>query len=416
MPTVAVAVHDGFYGVGTGAGHANRDFLQILIRLLAPQVRLVVLPVYLSTASPGYQANWHRESLGICQAADVMIRPVDNGTSGQARFGDVTAFQHLATSTARVLLNEVLPGARPGAVIFSDIPFLGVPPLLPPEMLPRLAVVPRSTGLLHDPANRARIQFESDGLRYLASHGGWVATISGYMRDHLARNYRVPTTALLDLPEGLDDPQQARYQPQLPSGAERGFLLTLGRAQPYKGWDDLLDALAALREQRVPLPHALLAAVADQPRLTAYQRHLASRVQDLDLDATLLTRFDPAYRTWLSHPALQAVVVPSRAEPSSRIPLEAYAAGAAPVVVTTVGSLAEQVLDGVTGFTAPPANPASLASAIGRALSLHDSERDRMRAAASRLACNRFDHPGAVLRFLAEFAPWATSEPVRIGR
>jgi len=407
-PTVAVALHDGFYGSGTGAGYANRGFLQTLAGLLAPSARLVVLPVYLASDSPQYQAGWHRDTLDICRAAGATVRPLDNGTAGQIRFGDVRAFQRLAASTADALLDELPLDAGQAAVIFLDIPFLGAAPLLPEQILGTLAVVPRSTGLLHDPANRARIQFESDGLHYIARHGGRIAAISGYMRDHLIKDYGLPAAALLDLPDGLTADEWSCRQPgplDLPSGAQRGFLLALGRAEPYKGWDDLLEALAALRDQRVPVPHALLAAVSDQPCLTAYQRHLASRIKSLDLDATLMTRFDPAIRTLLGHPALRAVVIPSRAEPFGRVPLEAYAAGAAPVVVTTAGGLAEQVIDGVTGLAAAPADPASLASAIGRALSLSAAERDRMRAAGRHLARTRFDCGSAVRRFLGQFAP-----------
>ena len=407
QPAIAVTLHDGFYGSGTGAGYANRGFLQTLIGLIPPRIRLVVMPVYLATDSPQYQADWHRESLGLCQAAKASVRPLDNGTGGQIRFGDVPAFRHLATSTAEALADEIQPDSQ-SAVIFLDIPFLGAAPLLPERILPRLAVVPRSTGLLHDPGNQARIQFESDGLRYIADHGGRVAAISGYMRNHLTEDYHVPAGAMLDLPDGLTAGERSNHRPSppdLPSRAENGFLLSYGRAEPYKGWDDLVEALARLRDHRAQVPHALLAAVTDQPSPTAYQRQLASRIESLDLDATLVTRFDPAIRTLLVHPALRAVVIPSRAEPFGRVPLEAYAAGAAPVVVTTAGGLAEQVIDGVTGLAALPADPASLADAIDRALRLTAAEVDRMRAAGQDLARTRFDCSIALRRFLDQFAP-----------
>ena len=170
----------------------------------------------------------------------------------------------------------------------------------------------------------------------------------------------------------------------------------------------LLDALAA--PVGAPLPHAVLAAVTDQPGLSGYQRHLAERIRTLGLDATLLTRFDPGVRTLLRHPALRAVVVPSRSEPFGRVPLEAYIAGAAPVVATTAGGLTEQVIDGVTGFTAAPADPASLAVAIERALSMSAAQRERMRAGGRELARTRFDHTLAIRRFLADSAPWACRE------
>ena len=288
---------NGFYGSGTGAGYANRGFLRTLISLLAPTVRLVVLPVYLATDSPQYQAGWHQESLDICQAAAATVRPLDNGTAGRFRFGDVPAFQHLAASTARALHDELSPHASSAAVILLDIPFVGVPPLLSDRIRSRLAVVPRSTGLLHDPANQARIRFEFDGLHYIADHHGRIAAISGYMRDHLLQDYQLPADALLDLPDGLTAHEWTykETQPALPPGAQAGFILALGRAQPYKGWDDLLDALAELRHQRIPVPHALLAAVTDQPYPTSYQRHLAFRIKALGLHATLLPASTPPF-------------------------------------------------------------------------------------------------------------------------
>jgi len=101
------------------------------------------------------------------------------------------------------------------------------------------------------------------------------------------------------------------------------------------------------------------------------------------------------------------VVVASRTEPFGRVPLEAYAAGAGPVVVTTAGGLAEQVVDTVTGFAARPADPASLADAIGRAVALGEPERRQMREHGRQFARARFDHRVAVHRFLGAFAPWA---------
>ncbi|WP_422753068.1 glycosyltransferase family 4 protein [Micromonospora sp. WMMD708] len=100
------------------------------------------------------------------------------------------------------------------------------------------------------------------------------------------------------------------------------------------------------------------------------------------------------------------MVVPSRQEPFGRIPLEAFAAGAAPIVTTTAGGLAEQVTDGVTGFTSEPARPDALAAAIDRALATTPKQRDRMRQAGQSQLSSRFDHDAAVGRFLGEIASW----------
>jgi glycosyltransferase involved in cell wall biosynthesis len=304
----------------------------------------------------------------------------------------------------------VLPQADDIAVICFDVPFLGLPPLLPERVRKRFALVPRSTGLLHDPTGTDRVAFEREGLEYLAAHGGRIAAISDYMRDHLVGDYGVAHDSLIPLADGLapDEWQPRAAEPGfLPREAEGGFVFALGRATPYKGWDDLVDALALLQQRGVSAPHAVLAAVTDQPAATDYQLRLASRIVELELDSTLLTRFDAANRDLLTHPALRAAVVPSRTEPFGRIPLEAYAAGATPVVATTAGGLAEQVIDGVTGFAAEPGNPAALADALERALALGPAERDRMRIAGHEFARSRFDHERAVRQFLGQFAPWA---------
>lgn len=109
----------------------------------------------------------------------------------------------------------------------------------------------------------------------------------------------------------------------------------------------------------------------------------------------------------LSHPGLAAVVVPSRTEPSGRIPLEAFAAGASPVVATTAGGLAELVTEGRTGHTARPADPPSLAAAISRALAATPSQRAALLAEGRRITAARYTYDTNIRRFLSTLAPWA---------
>jgi glycosyltransferase involved in cell wall biosynthesis len=405
--TVVVAMHDGFYGAGTGAGFANRGFVTTLADLLAPDVGLTLLPIYLAPDSPEFQAVWHRDSVAICAAIGASVHPIDNGTAGGTRFGGVGAFEQAAKSAASVLSELVLPVADPVFLVLVDVPFFGVPALLPTGLAPCVAMVPRSTGLLHDPDNEERIGYEQRGLQSLASCGGRVAAISSYMRGHLEYGYGLPPDSIVELSDGLTaDEWELRPPAVVPQAATEGFVLAYARAQPYKGWDDLVDALALLRDRGVVVPHALLAAVTDQPGTTDYQDRLAARIDELALNATLLTRFDPAIRGLLSHPALRALIVASRTEPFGRVPLEGYAAGAAPVVVTRAGGLPEQVIDGVTGFVAEAADPGSLADAISRAVGLSPAERQSMRERGLALAHDRFDHRQAVARFFAAVAPW----------
>ena len=113
------------------------------------------------------------------------------------------------------------------------------------------------------------------------------------------------------------------------------------------------------------------------------------------------------FRSLLAHPALAAVIVPSRAEPFGRIPLEAYAADASPVIATTAGGLAEIVTESRTGYTAAPADPRSLARAISRALAASPAQRRRLLDAGRQLTRDRFDYQANVTAFLNAVAPWA---------
>jgi glycosyltransferase involved in cell wall biosynthesis len=410
-PAIAVALHDGFCSFGTGAGSANRAFLTALTQLIAPGVRLVVLPVGLAADSTEYSPAWHAGMRALVQAAGGEVIPVDNGTGGYARFGGAESFRRASASAGRAIADVILPLASPLLIMAFDTPFYGLSGQLPAAARPAVVAVARSTAALHAPGDSARVRWDHDELRATAAAGGRIAAISAHMRRHLAGEYQIPDSALIDLPDGITaDEWQHAAPPEtslLPPRARSGFILAMGRAQPYKGFDDLLDALAILRARQLPVPHVLVAAVTENTEPSDYQRHLAQRISAARLDATLITRFDPALRTLLRHPALAAVVVPSRTEPFGRIPLEAFAAGASPVVATTAGGLAELVIDGHTGYTAHAADPPSLATALHRALSADPATRSRLRAAGRQLTATRFSHDQAVREFLSEQAPWA---------
>jgi glycogen(starch) synthase len=79
------------------------------------------------------------------------------------------------------------------------------------------------------------------------------------------------------------------------------------------------------------------------------------------------------------------VVLPSRYEPFGIVALEAAAAGA-PLVASTAGGLGEVVVDGRTGVSFPPGEPAALADAVDAVLLDPAAAKNRARAARDRLA------------------------------
>jgi glycosyltransferase involved in cell wall biosynthesis len=372
---------------------------------------VILLPVALSPDSPEYDDTWHHHTRAILPHA--AVHPVHNGAGGRTRFGGLDNFRHLCADTAATLTQHVLPHAEPLLIIAFDVPFLGLATHLPAHTARHLVLVPRATARLHDPTNHERIAWEQHGMAHATHHGARIGYISTHMRNHLHHDYAVPEHAFTDLRDGLvpHDTHQPAPWPALPPTAASGFLLAMGRAEPYKGFDDLLDALHLLSDTHIQVPPLLLAAVTDTQEPTTYQRHLIERATTLPIPVVPLTRYDPGIRALLWHPALRGVIVPSRAEPLGRIPLDAYAANAAPIITTTAGGLAETVIDNTTGYTAKPDDPTSLADALNRALTAKPDELARHRTAGRALLRRNHDYPQTIARFLTRHAHWLTTTP-----
>ncbi|MCZ4100770.1 glycosyltransferase family 4 protein [Streptomyces sp. H39-C1] len=412
QPRVIVALHEGFYGASSGSGFSNRAFLTALTRLLPPG-RLTVVPAHIPTGHPGHDRQWAAQVHRMLDAAGAEILPIPNG---HALTDSVRGSENLCGLVGE----ESAPIAARSdrcLLIGLDVPFLGLAPYTPKGV--DLLLVPRSTAALAHPEDQERIRWERAGLESAANRGSRIGAISRHMNEHLKFTYKVPATAIVDLPNGLllqEEPHQMAPILPLPLRARGGFLFALGRPVPEKGFQDLLYALQILRDQHVRVPHLVLAATTPGQRENRDQAHLASTIGELGLDATLLTHFSPAIRSWLHSPALRAVVVPSRKEPFGRIPLEAFAAQAGPVVATRTGGLLQTVLEGRTGFTAAPGDPTSLAAAIQRALTVMPRDRIRLVRAGTALLTQRHDYLATIGSLLAEQAPWAlVPAPATIG-
>lgn len=174
--------------------------------------------------------------------------------------------------------------------------------------------------------------------------------------------------------------------PAAPGQAEAGRILFLGRLDPAKGVDELLQACAALAA-RHPGLHLVLGGSGDLDwvRRRAAELGVANRVETPGwLDAA--ARDAQLARAWL-------FCLPSHAEGLPMSVLEAMAAGA-PVVATRVGGIPEALADGARGLLVAPRDAAALACAIGRLL---DDARLRARlACAARAAVERHYAAGVV--------------------
>ncbi|GAA2372319.1 glycosyltransferase family 4 protein [Streptomyces cuspidosporus] len=403
-PRVIVALHEGFYGASSGTGFSNRAFLLALTRLL-PSGRLVVMPAHVSADQPGHDRQWAAHLWPLLRSAEAEVVPIGQGET----FVDSVRGRDKLCSLVGAKAARVAALSGRSLLIGLDVPLLGLGSYVPQDV--DLLLVPRSSAALTHAHDRARVRWERAGLRSAVAHGGLIAAISQHMRQHLTAEYGIPGRALLDLPNGLVSHDVATGPGlPLPARARAGFLLAMGRAVPEKGFEDLLHALSLLRQRSVRLPHLVLIAGSTTPGQDRYLSLLDRLIREYRLNTTLITRFRTAARSWLRSPALRAVIVPSRIEPFGRIPLEAFAAQAGPVVATSAGGLAQTVLDGVTGFTAAPGDSESLAAAIQRALTLTPREREQLASAGAALVASRHDYVTTIHAALARCAPWSMAE------
>ncbi len=163
--------------------------------------------------------------------------------------------------------------------------------------------------------------------------------------------------------------------------AEPPVAVVVANFHPYKGYADVLRAMAAIPAD-VALTLRLCGTGAERPAMQALASELgvAGRVVFVDPPADVAAELAGA----------QFAIHPSHTEGLSNAILEQLAAGL-PVVACRVGGNPVLVADGVNGSLVPVADPAALAAAV-LALATDPELRVRMGAAA-RATAERFSWP-----------------------
>jgi D-inositol-3-phosphate glycosyltransferase len=204
-------------------------------------------------------------------------------------------------------------------------------------------------------------------------------------RAHLVWYYGAPADRIAVIPCGVDtelfQPMGAATAKGLLELPPDPLLLYVGRLQPIKGLETLLEAMAHLDGGTRLL---IVGGDQDEPE-NGHGEYLRGRVAALDLGARV--RFlgaQPQERLRLFYAAADATVMPSYYESFGMVALEAMACGS-PVVASRVGGLTTTVRDGVTGFLVPEGDAAALAERLAAVLA-EPRLRERLGREATRWA------------------------------
>jgi D-inositol-3-phosphate glycosyltransferase len=187
--------------------------------------------------------------------------------------------------------------------------------------------------------------------------------------------YKVDTSNVTVIPPGVDTSHfypipldEAREYVGVPP--ERKMVLFVGRIEPLKGIDTLLEAVALLKKQgflkKCPLWLAIIGGEpdVDSERMTQEMARLKGMRQQTGLDDSVTFLGSRSQDTLpYYYSAAEVVVVPSHYESFGLVALEAMACGV-PVVASETGGLVYLVKDGETGFHVPAGDAAALAQRL----------------------------------------------------
>ena len=203
--------------------------------------------------------------------------------------------------------------------------------------------------------------------------------------------------------------ERARSRERLGVEHDRPVLLFIGLIKPYKGLDDLVEAMPAVVARH---PRALLL-VAGEPLmpLGALEQRIDAR--GLQRHVAMRPGFVPSAEMSAYFTAADLLVAPYVSVGASGVLVMAQEHGL-PAVVTRVGGLPEFVEGDECGFVVPPRSPSVLAEAICRAFDDRDALA-RMGERARRRIARDHAWPDVAERTLAVYEAPASpdAEPAR---
>ena len=235
-----------------------------------------------------------------------------------------------------------------------------------------------------------------------------VVTISDYNQRHLEQTFptAVAATRLHRIYNGLDLEAFPFVAPAQRTADDVPTVVAVGRLVEKKGFDVLIDALAALRQAGRPVRCRIIGGGEREAAL----REQVSRLGLTDVvELTGPLPQDDVREQVASADVFAAPCVVGADGNADGLPtvlLEAMAMGTA-CVSTDVTGITEAVQDGITGLEVPQHDAAGLAEAIGRLLD--DAPlRTRLARAARDLVEDRFD----TRRQVVELAHALTASPL----
>jgi glycosyltransferase involved in cell wall biosynthesis len=252
-----------------------------------------------------------------------------------------------------------------------------------------------------DTPDTAEFAWEQEGLKTSRPGSGVaVADICPSFSAHLKTHFRLSaaqfapyiSSILVNDPTfALQDQAAVRTTLQaygVPLNAD--LVLAFGRAAPIKGFEQLIPALAPLRD-RVHFVLISVPYINDDSQQRVYDQLLKKHA----IWATHVKRFTRDLpRALCQWTRTRIVVIPSRHETFSNIPLEValWAREQGPIIVaSTAGGFVDQIEQGMNGFLVDTQSSQSITNTLRHVLELPPEARETIRQRAHRRVAQNYD-------------------------
>ena len=214
--------------------------------------------------------------------------------------------------------------------------------------------------------------------------GKCVIAVSNFVKEHIMKNYDVPSEKIVVIHRGADiqkfNPDQITekglvdFRMKYGISANKPVITLVGRLTSWKGQGVLLDALKQMSESEIQC----LIVGSDQGRVE-YTAKLKEQAQKLPQNVEV--KFISSCTEMPLLYAASTIVVNASLDPEAfgRVVVEAQAMGKI-VVASGHGGAQETIQDGKTGFLFPVGDSAALAEVLKRVLALSEQKRNQIGA------------------------------------
>src|SRR5262245_7148363 len=395
--------YNGIYNFTNGIGTQTQLLLRGMERL-QPAFERQYGPITLHVVCPrpddatwGYDSQFLRTQQQRLEAFGGQLHFISYKARLEDDLWDVARWHTLCAKAAQLLLQQCMLYDN-CLIIPIDQPWLQTPlymARLAPDVFQRVQalLVLYSTAFIRNATapDAEEMRWERDGLALACSAVNVaIADLCPSFTAHLQDFYPLQgatfapyTSSILveDADLALLTERQVRATLQhygVP--CDRDLVVAFGRATPLKGFETLIAALSAVRERC----HLVLISVPyiNDDYQNTYDHLLAAHRISATHIKTFTRELPRALCQWLG---TRMVVVPSRQETFSNIPLEValWARQRGPVVVASrVGGFVDQIEDGVTGFFIDPTSPEAITQTVQHVLNLSETQRASIRRQA----------------------------------